>query len=123
MGELPEISISALDPVVTALDYGQLGIAVVTISYGHETARSSGWWALDDKYTLTDDPIYLELKKTVESNGGNISTVSITFDVPSEDELMTKLLSSPNKRLKNVLAMCSRTAPLTCTSRVTTMLH
>ena len=103
MGELPETSLFTLGPVVAALDHGKLTVAVVTLSYGgDETVRASvsAWWLFNDEYSLTDDPAYMELKETVESRGGIMSTVSSTFDLPPEDELIAKLLSSSNKQLK-----------------------
>jgi hypothetical protein len=99
-GELPEVALLGVEPLITALHYGQIATAVVTISYGDETAHASGWWPVQDGYTVTEDPAYLKLKKAVESNGGSISVVTSIFDVPSEDELLARLLSSSNKRMK-----------------------
>jgi hypothetical protein len=101
MGEIPETSISAaLFPIVTALRLGQLSIAVITITYRDKTARTSAWWPFNGEYTLTDDPAYVKLNEVIEQNGGSLSIESLMFSVTSEGDFLGKLLSSPNKRLR-----------------------
>ena len=107
--ELPELSLVGVRPIFSAMNHGQLVLVRIIVSFGDERAPAWLWWPsqsgsnLTDNpsfLNLTDNPSFLKLKDTIESNGGDVSIEMSVFDMPTEEEFIAKVLSSPNKQLQ-----------------------
>lgn len=98
--ELPELSLTGVRPIFSAMNHGQLVLVRIIVSFGDERAPAWLWWPSQSGSNLTDNPNFLKLKDAIESNGGDVSIEMSVFDMPTEEEFITKVLSSPNKQLQ-----------------------
>ena len=89
--------------VINAVPCGQLVLLKVTVTYGGVSAYTWLAFAGTDYVDFNRDVNLAVLSQVVEDNNGALTVEEFEFPLPSEEELLDRVLSSGNKRLARAL--------------------